>query len=81
MDISQKLWEDWLQFYLPNYWDTVSSFASAVKRSQDSVLVTPDQAKVFIENLKYLEPDALFNDYQLSVELQLFTGPKGQPLV
>ena len=65
---------------LPNYWNTVSSFASAVKRSQDSVSVTPDQAKVFIENLKYLEPDALSNDYRLSVELQLFTGPKGQPL-
>ena len=64
---------------LPNYWDTVSSFANAVKSTQ-GVSVTSEQAKVFIENLNYLEPDSFSNDYQLSVELQSFAGPKGQPL-
>ena len=58
---------------------TVSSFASAIKNTQ-GVSITSKQAKVFIENLKYLEPDSFSNDQQLSAELQSFAGHKGQPL-
>lgn len=56
-----------------------NSFASAIKNTQ-GVSVTSEQTKVFIENLKYLEPDSFSNDQQLSAELQSFAGHKGQPL-
>lgn len=61
----------------PHYWDIVSSFAT-VGCSTTSVL--PEQAKVFIENLTYIEPNSFADDHHLALELQSFVGHKGQPL-
>ena len=67
----------------PHYWDIVSAFAG--KSECDSVtqlssFLTPEKAKAFIENLKYLEPETFSSDSDLQRELHAFIGHKKQAL-
>lgn len=63
----------------PKYWEIVSTFASSGEKQAQSSL-TPIKAKIFIENLTFLESGVLVFDDQLALELQSFASHLGKSL-
>lgn len=55
----------------PKVWDIVSSFATRLASAE-----TPSKAKLFIENLHYLEPDVFCHEKDLLKELRSIVGDK-----
>ena len=51
---------------LPHYWDTVAKFASQIKLEGS---ITPESAKLEIENTKILNPEAFISDSDLTKQL------------
>ena len=65
---------------LPHYWDTVASFGS-LGCSSEPQKITPQSAKVAMENLQILDANAFCTDAALTKELVTMPqGPKKQPL-
>ena len=66
----------------PNYWDIIGSFAciSDCDSAKQLSSLTPEKAKTFIENFKYLEPETFNSESDLQQELHAFIGHKKQPL-
>ena len=58
----------------PGYWEIVSSFATKLESGASDL--TPMQAKLFFENLTYIEPEAIIPDQDLIKKLQAVVGPK-----
>lgn len=54
----------------PKLWNLVTSFATRAMQTN----LTPNKAKTYIENLRYIEPDAFCLDQHLSKELRSFVG-------
>lgn len=61
----------------PHYWDVVSRFATKVGKNAE---VTPQEAKTFIENVRFLDCDTLTSDQELCTELLHEVGSNGNPL-
>lgn len=67
---------------VPDFWGVVVEFATSGKISKSSI--TPDQAKVLVENLQVLNEAAFETDQALQKELtfiQLPRKPQGIPLI
>ena len=68
---------------LPHYWDTVAKFASQITLEGS---ITPESAKLEIENTKILNPEAFISDSDLTkqliaMECNATNQPLGMPLI
>lgn len=52
---------------IPHYWDIVAKFANQARATRS--MVTPDLAKLTMENTKILNSDAFVSDEELTIEL------------
>ena len=54
----------------PKFLEIVSCFAIQKKDTKTQASLTPEKAKTFIQNLKFLEPTTFTSHEQLAIELQ-----------
>ena len=62
----------------PNLWDIVCSFGKG--SAETATDLTPTKAKIFIENLRYIEPEAVVADENLTKEIRSVAGIDKVPL-